>query len=60
MYMYNWITLLYTWNPVNQLYFNKKTIKNYEAATEMVTQKIFKDTERHSQYPAKWKADNKL
>ena len=24
MYIYNWITLLYTWNIVNQLYFNKK------------------------------------
>ena len=24
VYMYNWITLLYTWNIVNQLYFNKK------------------------------------
>ena len=23
-YMYNWITLLYTWNIVNQLYFNLK------------------------------------
>ena len=23
IYMYNWITLLYTWNIVNQLYFNK-------------------------------------
>ena len=22
--MYNWITLLYTWNPVHQLYFKKK------------------------------------
>ena len=22
--MYNWITLLYTWNSVNQLYFNKE------------------------------------
>ena len=24
MYMYNWITFLYTWNIVNQLYFNLK------------------------------------
>ena len=24
IYMYNWITLLYTWNIVNQLYLNKK------------------------------------
>ena len=23
MYTYNWITLLYTWNTENQLYFNK-------------------------------------
>ena len=23
IYMYNWITLLYTWNIVNQLYFFK-------------------------------------
>ena len=24
--VYNWITLLYTWNIVNQLYFNKKKL----------------------------------
>ena len=33
MYIYNWITLLYTWNlhnTVNQLYFNKIKIKNRE------------------------------
>ena len=30
MYMYNWITLLYTWNwhnIVNQLYLNKHFLK---------------------------------
>ena len=30
MYMYNWFTLLYTWNEhniVNQLYFNKNLKK---------------------------------
>ena len=27
LYMYNWITLLYTWNMLNQLYVNKKMEK---------------------------------
>ena len=27
--MYNWITLLYTWNIINQLYLNKKTKTNF-------------------------------
>ena len=31
MYMYNWISLLYTWNIVNQLYFNeRKKRKKYK------------------------------
>ena len=32
MYMYNWFTLLYTWNQhniVNLLYSNKNFLKNY-------------------------------
>ena len=31
--MYNWITLLYTWNIVNQLYFNK--INKSESGIEL-------------------------
>ena len=27
-YLFNWIALLYTWNIVNQLYFNKKINKS--------------------------------
>ena len=27
IYIYNWITLLYAWNAVNQLYFNKIIFK---------------------------------
>ena len=27
--MYNWIILLYTWNIVNQLYFNKVKVKSF-------------------------------
>ena len=27
VYIYNWITLLYTWNIANQLYFNKNKTK---------------------------------
>ena len=33
IYMYNWITLLYTWNIVNQLYFNK--INKSESGIEL-------------------------
>ena len=28
IYLWNWITLLYTWNTVNQLYFKLKSNKN--------------------------------
>ena len=28
IHMYNWITLLYTWNIVNQLYLNKLKKQN--------------------------------
>ena len=54
MYMYNWITFLYTWKVVNQLYFNleqilyklftiKKKEKN-QADKSFVTRKEERDT----------------
>lgn len=33
--MYNWITLLYTWNSVNQLYFIKKNLFKYRGTNKL-------------------------
>ena len=30
IFIYNWITLLYTWNIINQLYFNLKKEKEQD------------------------------
>ena len=41
--MYNWITLLYTWNNVNQLYFNKNEDKakhNQIPKADMITEQL--------------------
>ena len=34
-YICNWITLLYTWNTLNQLHFNKKKVKQVQLLKEI-------------------------
>ena len=36
VHMYNWMTLMYTWNIVNQLYFKLKKKKEKHAKKELI------------------------